>query len=68
MIYARTHTHTHTHTQLYRAEYMIRIVLTYVETWNTGNRIAVVSDASALLNNFEAYTINSHRDSAMLLT
>ncbi len=68
--HARTHahTHTHTHTQLYRGEYSIRIVLTYVETWNTGDRIAIVSDPSLLLDNFEAYSISSHKDSAMLFT
>ncbi|XP_064381909.1 zinc metalloproteinase-disintegrin-like EoMP06 isoform X2 [Halichondria panicea] len=53
---------------LYREEYSIRIVLTYVETWNTGDRIAIVSDSSLLLDNFEAYNILSHKDSAMLFT
>jgi len=42
--------------------------MTYVETWNTGDRIVSNSDPDLLLDNFQDYFIAAHRDSTMLLT
>eukprot|EP00731_Ephydatia_muelleri_P019725 Em0012g550a len=48
----------------------IRVVLTRVISWNTGNQISVVTNPTTLLNNFLAFSpqITSTRDVAMLFT
>ena len=48
----------------------IRVVLTRVISWNTGNQISVVTNPSILLNNFLAFSpqITSTHDVAMLFT
>ena len=55
--------------QLYQ-DLNIRVVLVDVTTWTNGDQINVVSDAGALLDNFERYKpqITAQHDSAMLIT
>ena len=55
--------------QLYRV-LNVRVVLVNAITWTNGDRISVVTDSSALLDNFQAYSpqITVPHDSAMLLT
>eukprot|EP00731_Ephydatia_muelleri_P029801 Em0021g324a len=48
----------------------IRIVLVQAITWSSGNKIAVVSNSSALLDNFRVYapSVTAQHDVTMLLT
>ena len=81
-IYTRTHTLNvcmclyiiivnpwFSYVQIYRT-LRIRLVVVHVITWTSGDRINVVSDPNALLDNIRGYrgTVSQPHDSLMLLT